>query len=186
MVTTTVLIRGLPGRTLGFATALMACLALACAAPPRGPQRPPKPRQVDAIRVSEVARDGDPTRRASTRLVIDGLEARPPENGVASFERAIQIDPTNPWAYLAIAAYEVQWGDRERGVQYLAQADLLLDSEGEKSPRVEPHLIGLKGRAQLRASDGGNVESGEAMLAQASGLSPEVWGDGWLGASELR
>jgi hypothetical protein len=185
MVATSVLKRGRAGRLCVLATAAMTLFALACA-PSRGPRPAPRPQRVDAIRVSDVARDGDPTRRASTRLVLDGLAQRPPENGVASFERAIQIDPTNPWAYLALAGYEVQWGDRDRGVQYLAQADLLLASEGQKSPRVEPHLIGLRGRAQLRVSGGGNVAAGEELLAQARELSPDVWGDGWLGASELR
>jgi hypothetical protein len=143
---------------------------------------------VEPLRLTEVAHTGDPTRRASTRLVITGLSARPPERGVSDFERAIQIDATNPWAYLALAAYEVQWGDVFRGVQSLAQSELLLESQGLRSPRVEPHLIGLRGRAKLREIDGGGSgwSSGEAMLDEARSLAPDVWGDGWLGASELQ
>ena len=142
--------------------------------------------EVRPLRISEVAGEGDPTRRASTRLVINGLGSSPPEQGLFDYERAIQIDATNPYAYLALAAYEIQWGDLEQGVQSLAQSELLLESEGLRSPRVEPHLVGLRGRSMLRSYDDGDRRAGESALDEARRMAPEVWGDGWLGVAELR
>jgi hypothetical protein len=161
---------------------LLACLAIACASP-TGPGSTPK---VQPLRISEVATAGDPTRRASTRLVLKGLAASPPEQGLTHYERAIKIDATNPYAYLALAAFEVQWGDLDRGLQSLEQSELLLDSQDLHSPRVEPHLVGLNGRAKLRGYDAGERRAGEALLDEARAMAPEVWGDGWLSVTELR
>ena len=145
------------------------------------------------LRISEVAGAGDPTRRASTRLVANGLAADDPQRALSQFERAIKIDATNPYAYLALASYEIQWGDVERGVQSLSQAELLLDSERRNSPRVAPHLAGLRGRAQMRFADDrsatnghGDVSKGKSLLKRAGLLAPDVWGDGWLSARELQ
>jgi hypothetical protein len=162
--------------------ALLAGFAVACAtgvAPRPSLEQQP-------LRISEVAGNGDATRRASTRLVLNGLQSSPPEQGLPHYERAIQIDATNPYAYLALAAYAIQWGDLEQGVQSLTQSELLLESEGLRSPRVEPHLIGLRGRAMLRSYDGVERRAGESWLDEARRMAPEVWGDGWLGVAELR
>jgi hypothetical protein len=162
--------------------ALVASFAVACATG----VAPRPPAQVRPLRISEVVGDGDPTRRASTRLVIKGLESSPPEQGLFDYERALRIDATNPYAYLALAAFEIQWGDLEQGVHALAQSELLLDAEGLKSPRVEPHLIGLRGRSMLRSYDDVERHAGEKWLEEARRRAPEVWGDGWLGVAELR
>lgn len=135
------------------------------------------------LRLSELD-EGDATRRASLRLCIDGLGAD--EDGrrhVARslYERAIQIDPTNPYAYLALARHELDEGDPNRGLEYLDQAETLLASEDRLSPGVEVHLVGLRGMA-LEASG----RDGAEPLAQARRLSPEVWDDGRLSADELR
>jgi hypothetical protein len=161
--------------------ALLAGFAVACATGVG-----PRLSRTQPLRISEVAGHGDATRRASTRLVLNGLESSPPERGLFDYERAIQIDPTNPYAYLAFAAFEIQWGDLEQGVQLLAQSELLLESEGLKSPRVEPHLIGLRGRSMLRGYDDVERRAGESWLDEARRMAPEVWGDGWLGVAELR
>ena len=171
------------------AAAFVLVLAVGCAgfghrvAPVRG----------GALRISEVAAKGDPLRRASTRLVLEGLGAGKPQRALSHYERAIKIDATNPYAYLALASYQVQWGDVDRGLQSLNQAELLLESEELRSPRVEPHLVGLHGRAQVRmrgytraAKTNGRVREGEPLLERARRLAPEVWGDGWLTAAELR
>ena len=71
-------------------------------------------------------------------------------------------------------------------MQSLAQSELLLDAEGRKSPRVEPHLIGLHGRAKLRRYDSVERSAGEELMDEARRRAPEVWGDGWLGVTELR
>jgi len=145
------------------------------------------------LRISEVVGEGDPTRRASTRLVVNGLAAADPQRALSHYERAIKIDATNPYAYLALASYECQWGDVERGLQSLSQAELLLESERRNSPRVALHLAGLRGRAQMRRSDDrrvpigrSRVSEGQSLLERARLLAPEVWGDGWLTARELQ
>jgi tetratricopeptide (TPR) repeat protein len=146
-----------------------------------------------ALHISEVAGEGDPLRRVSTSLVLQGLDADDPQQAISHYERAIKIDATNPYAYLALASFQIQWGDVDRGVQSLNQAELLLESQGLRSPRVEPHLTGLRGRALVRmraqksvATTSGRAAEGETLLERARALAPDVWGDGWLAAAELR
>ena len=136
------------------------------------------------LRLSQIDSEGDPARRASLRLCLQGLESDADGHArlaLSQYERAIQIYPTNPFAYLSLARYEVERGDPERALGYLDRAELLLDSEGARSPRVEPHLVGLRGAALAQAGLGG-----EEMLARAYDLSPSVWDDGQLSAAELR
>jgi hypothetical protein len=156
-----------------------------------GPVQRVAPVRGGALRISEAVGKGDPTRRASTRLVVQGLDATDPQRGLSYFERAINTDATNPYAYLALAAFEVQWGDARRGLQSLEQAELLLESQQLRSPRVVPHLVGLRGRAELRSGNAPRAAAtraptGEALLERARRLAPDVWGDGWLSAGELR
>jgi hypothetical protein len=181
-------LRGIGATRVVMAVAVLA-LVLACA----GTGRRVKPVRGGALRISEVAQRGDPLRRASTRLVLQGLGAGEPQWALSHYERAIKIDATNPYAYLALASYEVQWGDVERGMQSLSQAELLLESEDLKSPRVEPHLVGLHGRGQVRMRQHARsmktkrrIPEGESLLERAGRLAPEVWADGWLSADELR
>ena len=171
----------------------VAVFALALAVGCAGIGRRVAPVRGGALRISEVAAKGDPLRRASTRLVLEGLGASEPQRALSHYERAIKIDVTNPYAYLALACYQIQWGDVDRGTQSLSQAELLLESEELKSPRVEPHLTGLHGRAQVRmrrhtrvVKGNGRALEGEPLLKRARRLAPEVWGDGWLTAAELR
>ena len=96
--------------------------------------------QGEALRIRDVVEEGDPQRRASTRLVLAGLSAEDPRHAVSQYERAIKTDAMNPYAFLALAAYEIQWGDVERGEQALNQAVLLFRPEWLHSPRVAPHL----------------------------------------------
>jgi hypothetical protein len=162
--------------TLVAAAALLLAMCSACAGLRGG--------SVTPVRLSELTDEGDPARRASLRLVEQGLAADAASQGlraVGEYERAVQIDPTNPWVYLAMARHAVS-DDPERALQYLDQAEALLDSEGLLSPRVEPHLNGLRGEA-LR-SMGRDVE-GAALIADAQALAPEVWADGHLSADEL-
>lgn len=138
------------------------------------------------MRLSELSSEGDATRRASLRLVSRGLEADALAQGqraLGHYERAIQIDPTNPFAYLVLARHYVEASDPERALEYLDQAELLIDAEGLRSPRVEPHLLGLRGAAL--ASTGRVVEASD-LLARARELAPSVWGDARLSADELR
>ena len=163
---------------------LAVLLAAACA---RVPQESVS--EVRPIRVSDAVGEGDPARRASTRLVLQGLEsdaAGQSERARGSYERAVQVDATNPYAYLALARHELDGDAAEPGEQvgYLIdQAAALFEAEGMREPRVGVHLLGLRGRAAHRSGQG---ESAELYLQRARDLSPEIWGDGYLSAEELR
>jgi len=169
------------GRLL-LAVAVAACLvpSSGCAlrfAPPPG-QRPA------VLRVSDVAGEGDATRRASLRLVLQGLDedaAGRSATARSSYERAIQIDATNPYAYLALARHEVEAERWRRALEALDQAELLFGSE--PAPGVEAHIAGLRGAATLGKGYGGDAE---VLLDRANRIAPEVWADGYLSAEELR
>jgi hypothetical protein len=142
------------------------------------------PPGVAPLRVSDAALEGDPTRRASLRLVLQGLD----EDGAgraatarSSYERAIQIDSTNPYAYLALARHEVDAERWDRALEALDQAELLFGAGG--APGVEAHLSGLRGAARL---GNGYGEDGGLLLDRAGQIAPEVWADGHLSAEELR
>jgi tetratricopeptide (TPR) repeat protein len=135
------------------------------------------------LRLSQVESQGDPARRASLRLCTDGLRADIKRQSVAArsqYERAIALDPTNPWAYLVLARQEVAVGDPERALQYVQQAETLLRNEGVYSPGVEPHIEGMRGAALIASGRPGGEH-----LRRAAALSPSVWSDGRLDADEL-
>jgi tetratricopeptide (TPR) repeat protein len=138
----------------------------------------------EAQRLSELTDEGDATRRASTRLCMDGLDAASAgrhDAALSQYERAIQIDPTNPYVYLALARHEVEAGDPVRALEYLSQTETLLESENARSPEVEAHLFGLRGSALREMGADGDDD-----LEEARRLAPDVWGDGRLTAAELR
>lgn len=155
-------------------------LASGCAlrlAPPPG-QRP------ESLRISDAALEGDATRRASLRLVLQGLDYDESGRFAAarsSYERAIQIDSTNPYAYLALARHEVDAGRWRRALEALDQAELLFGSESPAG--VDAHLAGLRGAAQLGKGYG---DGAEVLLDRAARIAPEVWADGYLAPDELR
>ena len=169
------------GRSL-LASAFLVVLALSpgCAmrfAPPPGASPAP-------LRVSDAALEGDATRRASLRLVLQGLDEDDAGRAAAarsSYERAIQIDATNPYAYLALARHEVDAQRWNRALEALEQAELLFGSE--PAPGVEAHIAGLRGAAQLGKGYG---DDAELLLDRAYEIAPEVWADGRLSADELR
>ena len=153
-------------------------LALGCAGyGPRGSAGP---------RISDVAREGDPARRASLRLVDQGLATESSgsrRQAVVQYERALSIDPTNPYAYMALARHFVEVEDYERGLEYVAQAEVLLGSGDPDSPRAEAHIAGLRGWALLGM---GREDKAAPLLDEARDLDPVVWSDGRLSADELR
>lgn len=119
-------------------------------------------------------------------MVLKGLEAdasNQSQRALGTYEEALRVDPTNPYAYLAIARHHAEGTDPEWALSFLDKADALLRAEGPLSPRVEPHLIGLRGQA-LFAS--GQVDAGVPYLERAWDMAPEIWTDGRLSASELR
>lgn len=139
----------------------------------------------EELHLAPLATQGDPQRRASTRLVLDGLDADAVgeyRRALSRYERAIQIDANNPYAYLALARHQVEVQDFEQALVYLDQADLLFESLDLRSPGAETHLIGLRG-ATLALD---RPWDAEPLLAQAAARAPDVWGDGFLAADELR
>ncbi len=142
--------------------------------------------RTEPLRLHEIASEGDAARRASQRLVLQGLASDAQGDarlGRRSYERALQVDANNPFAYLALARQAVEGGDGTSALEYLEQAELLLGAEDLRSPRVEPHLAGLRGAALVARGD---TRGGDELLAQASELAPSVWEDGRLSAEELR
>jgi tetratricopeptide (TPR) repeat protein len=137
-----------------------------------------------ALRLVDVAGAGDPQRRASQRLVIEGLQAdarADPERALSDYQRALQVDASNPYAYLALARHHLEAGDPRTALAHLERAEVLFESLGLLTPGVETHLIGLRGAA-LRAE---GLREGDVLLAEAARRAPSVWGDGRLDASEL-
>ena len=156
-----------------------ALLATACVAT-RDTQR------VEPLHVSHLTQTGDAQRRASLRLVVAGLDADTTgqsERALAMYGRAIQVDATNPYAYVALARHWIEAGEPERGVVFLDQAEVLLESSSENTLGAQVHVVGLRGRA---ASLGSNPEDARALLQHAAEQAPDVWGDGMLRAEELR
>jgi hypothetical protein len=169
----------------GWALACAACAAAigalaGCAI--RGPAIDVTP----TLRLSDLASVGDATRRASLQLVIDGLDADARGDARLArgfYARALQVDSSNPYAYLAIARHHAEGGNAPLTLEHLARTEELLDAADRESPRVEVHLTGLRGVA-LRLE--GRSEESNPLLAQAATAAPSIWGDGVLGASELR
>lgn len=150
-----------------------------CAAPTRAPRGA-------ALRISEIDQIGDARRQASMRLVVEGLDAEiasTPQRALSRYQRAIQIDSGNPFAYLALARYYAEIADSERALGHLDRAQSLLDPDGGLYRSSEPHLLGLRGWA---LADADRSADAEPLLAEAGRLAPSVWGDGRLDARELR
>jgi hypothetical protein len=132
-----------------------------------------------------VAELGDPARLASLRYVIEGL--RSDQVGDASralgrYELALKVDPTNPYATLALARHHHELGTPISTLSFLDQSAAQLQSQGLFSPRVRVHLVGMRGAAWYSS---GHIEDGLAGLAEARELAPYVWDDGRLEAREL-
>lgn len=186
-----------PRTRIHFAALALACgLALAgCAG--SGAQN--SLRSAGPLRLSEVDDGGDPRRGASlwalSRGLAYGAEGQT-ARALVEYERAIQIDATNPYAYVALSRHSLELGDAERTLRSLDQAELLLglDDESEERAqqraaedrtieRIRPHLDGLRGSALLAL---GREEEGLPLLERARARAPGVWGDGRLSAAELR
>jgi len=185
-------------RLLALAALAPSLLALACATGPfaRTPAaRTPAasrtqpalpPSGVVPVRISSVASAGDPARRASTRLALEGVDAdaaAQPAVAADRYARALQVDPTNPWVYLALARHRLDEGRPSEALAALDQAEARLRVEGALAPGVEVDVIGLRGSAFVAS---GNADRGAALLREAAQSAPDIWGDGHLDAAELR
>ena len=164
-------------------TLLLLCAALACAV---GAPREAEKEPLQPVRISQLVDEGDAARRASQRLIVEGLDADTLGDHArarASYERAIQVDATNPYAYLAIARHHVDGARPEQALPFLDQANSLFEMQADDTPRIQVHLVGLRGEA-LYAS--GRIDQGIDYLEQARRMAPSVWGDGRLAPEELR
>lgn len=136
----------------------------------------------EPLHVSRVAGEGDAARRASLRLVLSGLDADEAGRSAEAsslYERALQVDPTNPYAWLALARQEVFEGDPDRGLANLDKAEALLASDDAAAA----HLAGIRA-AGLRAV--GQPGLAEPFMREARERAPAAWADGKLDAAELR
>jgi len=142
--------------------------------------------RVDPLRISEVASEGDARRRASTQLVLEGLDAEldgNPDEAEARFARATQLDSTNPYAYLALARHRAEGTDPESALPLLDQAAMRLDADDLRTPGADVHLEGIRG-AVLYAT--GRYADGALLLQKAHRAAPSIWSDGRLDPGELR
>jgi len=120
------------------------------------------------------------------RFVLEGLDADDAGSAGAAasrYQRALQIDPSNPYAYLALARQRAEGEEPAHALPYLEKARALLAAQKAETPSVEAHLCGL--RALALAAMGRDEEAKERM-ARAKALAPEAWSDGRLDAAELR
>ena len=150
----------------------------ACGSLPRTTPSPP-------VRIHELVDQGDPARRASLRLVVEGLQADAsgdPARAKGRYERAMQVDPNNPYVYLVFARHEVDRRRPGRAESFLEQSRALFESSGGVPVLVEAHFVGMQGAvAVLR----GQRAVAARELTHARKLAPGVWGDGYLTAQEL-
>jgi tetratricopeptide (TPR) repeat protein len=157
---------------------LAACTGLDLSGSLRPDERP--------LTTSAALGQTDSTRDASLRLVIGGLDedsAGRPARALASYQRAVRVDPTNPFAYLALARHHVEAGSAAEASAFLDQARSLFESEDRLGPAVDVWGFGLRAwidRVELRD------EQADARFELARELSPQIWGDERLSAAELR
>lgn len=171
--------------TFAFSVPVLAALCVllslgGCALLPRSPAPLPP-----AMRISDFVEHGTPKRRASTRLVLLGLEAgmeRRPAEALGFYDRALQLDPNNPMAYLALARHEIFEGSSaEQALVFLDQAETMLGRQAN-TPGIAVHLAGLRGAALAAVGEAGRA----APYLQQAMEGALVWADGVLSAGELR
>lgn len=136
--------------------------------------------------LSSVAGSGDGARRASQQLVLAALDRDDQGNPGSArelYRRALQVDPNNPYAYLAFARHYAEWGEPRQVLSYLDQATVWSAGDEGWSRQVEAHVAGLRGSA-LRAL--GREPEARVLLDEARDFAPSVWDDGFLSADELR
>lgn len=147
---------------------------------------PPVLLEADPLTVSRAIGQGDAVRDASLRLVLEGLgedEGGRPSRAAAKFQRAIQVDSTNAFAYLALARHHLEYGNVAQASAFLEQARSLFESEGRLGPEVDVWGVGL--RAWIDRGNGRDALA-DSRFETARQLSPRIWADEILSARELR
>ena len=153
---------------------------------PRRPLLPGLGVRDQAATLSDVRDEGDDRRRASTHLVMQGLDADDLgeiDRALDRYQLSLRVDPRNPWSYLALARHELDRGEPVRSLAALDRTRSLFELEGPLSPRVETHLLGLRGAALEGL---GRFDEAHTDLDEARRRAPSAWGDGYLSAGELR
>jgi tetratricopeptide (TPR) repeat protein len=151
-----------------------------------GPFEPPPPPPEPPLTASASLGRYDARRDASLRLVIAGLDADSlgdPARALASYQRAVRLDATNPIAFLALARHHVAAGNPEEASAFLDQARALFESEGEVGSSVNVWGLGL--RAWIDRAQGRDAEA-DSRFEAARALSPQIWRDELLSADELK
>jgi tetratricopeptide (TPR) repeat protein len=146
----------------------------------------PEPAPERPLTASAALGRYDARRDASLRLVIAGLEADAvgdAARAIASYQRAVRLDATNPIAFLALARHHLAAGDPEEASAFLDQARALFESEGELGPAVDVWGFGL--RAWIDRAEGRDADA-DARFEAARRLAPEIWSDELLSADELK
>jgi hypothetical protein len=118
--------------------------------------------------------------------VIAGLDEDSkgrPERALASYQRAVRVDATNPFAYLALARHHVEAGSPAEASAFLDQARALFEAEDRLGPEVDVWGIGL--RAWIDREEA-REDLAVSRFEVARELGPEIWADERLSASELR
>lgn len=141
---------------------------------------------IQPLTASRALGQGDATREASLRLVIAGLDeddAGRPSRALASYQRAVRLDSTNPFAYLALARHHLEYGSPDEASAFLDQARAGFEAEGRLGPAVDVWGFGL--RAWIDRSEGKNALADRRFL-EAQALAPGIWADELLSAGELR
>ena len=128
----------------------------------------------------------DSKRDASLRLVIAGLDDDQlghAARALASYQRAVRVDPTNPFAYLALARHHLEGDSISEASAFLDQARALFETQQRLGASLDVWGIGLRAWID-RAQD--RDEQADLRFDAARALSPEIWGDERLSAAELR
>lgn len=163
------------------------CLVVSCLAACAGLNFPKRFQLGDRpLTVSAALGQTDLTRDASLRLVIAGLDDDTmgrPARALASYQRAVRVDPTNPFAYLALARHHLEAGSVAEASAFLDQARSLFESQQRLGPAVDVWGIGL--RAWIDRVESRDEEA-DLRFAAARELSPDIWADERLSAAELR
>ncbi|HKK50920.1 MAG TPA: tetratricopeptide repeat protein [Myxococcota bacterium] len=171
--------------TLGGRVLLVGCLVWAVGCAGLAPSALAPSRTVP-LTASGALGEGDARRDASLRIVITGLDedaSGRPDRARAHYQRAVRVDSTNPFAYLALARHHLEQGSPSEAEAFLDQARALFEAQDRLGPEIGVWGLGLRGGIDRAL---GRDASAEESFEAARRLAPEVWSDGRLSASELR